>query len=255
MIRFEDVCRSYGAGAFALRSLSLEVPAGEFLVLLGPSGCGKTTTLKLVNRLLDADSGRVLIDGRDVHSLDAVRLRRSIGYVFQRFGLFPHMTLAENVGVVPRLLGWGAGQIAERTDELLELLGLPPAEFRGRFPRHLSGGQQQRVGVARALAARPQIMLLDEPFGALDPMTRDRLQAEYARIHRDLGLTTVMVTHDVTEALLLADRIALLQDGELVQVGPPAELLNAPARPVVAELMATPRRQIERLEALAHGAP
>jgi osmoprotectant transport system ATP-binding protein len=253
MIRFEGVAKSYAGSSPALHGLTLEVQPAEFLVLLGPSGCGKTTTLKLINRLLEPSAGRILIQGQEVAGQDPIRLRRSIGYVFQRFGLFPHMTLAENVGIVPTLLGWPPPEIQTRTDELLDLLGLPAREYRGRFPRELSGGQQQRVGVARALASRPQIMLLDEPFGALDPLTRDRLQQEYARIHADLGLTTVMVTHDVTEALLLADRIALLEAGRLVQVAPPAELFAAPASPLVTELLATPRRQIERLDALAHG--
>jgi osmoprotectant transport system ATP-binding protein len=254
MIRFEHVTQHYAARQPVLRDICFEIARGELVVLIGASGSGKTTTLKLVNRLLEPTSGRISIDGEAIESRDPIQLRRSIGYVFQRFGLFPHLTLAENVAVGPRLLGWPRAEIDARTDELLTLLGLPPAEYRQRLPRELSGGQQQRVGVARALAARPKLMLLDEPFGALDPVTRDHLQVTYRRLHDQLGLTTIMVTHDVTEALLLADRVLVLANGVIVQAASPRELLTAPENDAVASLLDIPRRQLERLEALTQGA-
>ena len=252
MIMLEQVCKSYDGGAhYTVRDVSFRVPPGKLMVLLGGSGCGKTTTLKMINRLIELTSGHVEVDGRDVRKLDTVELRRSIGYVFQGIGLFPHMTIAENIAVVPRLLKWPASQTNARIDELLALVHLPSAEYRTRFPRQLSGGQQQRVGFARALAARPQIMLLDEPFGALDPLTRDELRGEFLHIRRQLGLTAVMVTHDMTEALLSADLIAVMNAGLLLQVGTPHELLTHPADDFVASLMATPKRQADQLEALA----
>lgn len=250
-IAFEAVELRYPDGTQALAQVDLEVRAGELLALLGPSGSGKTTAMKLVNRLMDPTGGRVLLDGQDVAREDPIALRRRIGYVFQRFGLFPHLTLAENVGVVPQLLGWPTARIRERSDELLTLLGLPPEQYRDRYASALSGGQQQRVGVARALAARPEFLLMDEPFGALDPLTRDRLQVEVGRIHRELGLTTILVTHDVTEALLLADRIVVLEAGRVVQAGEPSELMEHPASRLVKELMETPRRQLSRLAHLS----
>jgi osmoprotectant transport system ATP-binding protein len=253
MIRFEHVTQHYATRQPVLRDVCFEIARAELVVLIGASGSGKTTTLKLVNRLLEPTSGSISIDGQDIKSQDPIQLRRSIGYVFQRFGLFPHLTLAENVAVGPRLLGWPSSKIDARTDELLTLLGLPPAEYRQRLPRELSGGQQQRVGVARALAARPKLMLLDEPFGALDPVTRDHLQVTYRRLHDQLGLTTIMVTHDVTEALLLADRVLVLADGVIVQAASPRELLTAPKNDAVASLLEIPRRQLERLEALTQG--
>ena len=256
MIELEHVTKAYDpAAAPVVRDLSLRVAAGELLVLLGASGCGKTTTLKMINRLIEPTSGAIRIDGRDVTDADPVALRRGIGYVFQGIGLFPHMTVGENVATVPALLGWGRDRIAGRVDELLEMVGLPPGEYRDRFPRELSGGQRQRVGFARALAAGPRVMLLDEPFGALDPITRDELQLEFQRLHRRLGLTAVMVTHDMTEALLLADRIAVMNAGRVVQVGTPHELLTDPADDYVAALMATPKRQADRLEAIAGPRP
>jgi osmoprotectant transport system ATP-binding protein len=251
MILLERVCKSYDGGVgYTVRDVSFRVPQGQLMVLLGGSGCGKTTTLKMINRLIEPTSGRVEVGARDVRRLDPVTLRRSIGYVFQGIGLFPHMTIAENIAVAPRLLGWPAGRIAARVDELLELVHLPAEEYRTRFPRQLSGGQQQRVGFARALAARPQIMLLDEPFGALDPLTRDELRNEFLQIRRRLGLTAVMVTHDMTEALLSADLIAVMNAGRLLQVGTPHELLTQPADDFVASLMATPKRQADQLAAL-----
>ncbi len=220
------------------------------LVLLGGSGSGKTTTLKMINRLIEPSSGRIEVNGQDIRLIDAVTLRRNIGYVFQGIGLFPHLTIAENVAVVPRLLGWPADRTRSRVDELLDLVHLPPDQYRRRLPKELSGGQQQRVGFARALAAGPRVMLLDEPFGALDPVTRDELREEFIQLRRRLDLTAVMVTHDMTEALLSADRIAVMNAGQLVQVGTPRDLLNRPADPFVAALMSTPRRQAAQVEAL-----
>jgi len=251
MILLERVSKSYDGGrAFSVHDVTLEVPSGRLLVLLGGSGCGKTTTLKMINRLIEPTAGRILINGRDVRDLDPVTLRRGIGYVFQGIGLFPHMTVAENIAVVPRLLKWSPDKARARIDELLELVRLPPAEYRRRYPAQLSGGQQQRVGFARALAAAPQIMLLDEPFGALDPITRHELREDFLRIRRQLGLTAVMVTHDMTEALLTADLIAVMNAGRLLQVGTPHQLLNSPIDAFVAHLMATPRHQADQLEAL-----
>jgi osmoprotectant transport system ATP-binding protein len=252
VIVLDRASKSYDGGAtFAVREVSLRVEKGEFVVLLGTSGCGKTTTLKMVNRLIDATSGAITVDGKDIAHRDPVALRRSIGYVFQGIGLFPHMTVGENIAVVPRLLSWAAKDTHNRVTELLQLVKLPPNEFRGRMPKELSGGQQQRVGLARALAARPRIMLMDEPFGALDPLTRDALQDEYRDIHRSLSLTTIMVTHDMTEALLLADRIGVMDRGRILQLDTPHELLVKPANDYVRQLMNTPKRQADRLEELA----
>ncbi len=248
MIRFEAASKSYGETR-VLADLDLVVEEGELLVLLGESGSGKTTALKMVNRLVDPTAGRVLVAGRPVDEQPLVELRRSIGYVFQRFGLFPHMTIADNIGIAPRLAGWERGRIAKRVDELLELVALDRG-MRSRHPRMLSGGQQQRVGLARALALEPRIMLLDEPFGALDPMSRDVLQIEYKKLHERLALTTVMVTHDMVEALTLADRIAVLSKGRIVRIGAPADLLRDPGDPVVEALLSTPIHQLARLESL-----
>jgi osmoprotectant transport system ATP-binding protein len=252
MIVLDHVSKAFGPdGRFAVRDVSLHLPAGQMLVLLGGSGCGKTTTLKMINRLIEPTAGDVRVNGRSVRDADPVALRRGIGYVFQGIGLFPHLTVAENVAVVPRLLGWPADKVRARVDELLEMIHLPPAEYRGRLPRELSGGQQQRVGFARALAARPQVMLLDEPFGALDPVTRDELRGEFLQLRRALRLTAVMVTHDMTEALLSADLVAVMNGGRLLQLGTPHELLTRPADAFVAALMATPRRQAKQVESLA----
>ena len=253
MIEAEGLTRRYGDAAVVDR-LSLRVHAGELLVLLGSSGSGKTTTLKMINRLIDPTAGSVRLDGVDTADLPPHELRRRIGYVFQRIGLFPHMTVAENVSVTPVLLGWSPDRIAARVDELLALVELD-AEMRERRPQELSGGQQQRVGVARALAAEPRVMLLDEPFGALDPVTRERLQQSFLRIRAALALTTVFVTHDMTEALILADRIGVMHDGRLLQVGTPRDLLTRPADEYVGRLMSTPRRQAAIIDALAGGTP
>jgi osmoprotectant transport system ATP-binding protein len=255
MIVLEGVGKSYDGGAtYTVRDVSLRVPKGQLLVLLGGSGCGKTTTLKMINRLIEPSAGRILVNGRNVGDVDPVELRRGIGYVFQGIGLFPHLSVADNIAVVPRLLQWPAERIAARVEELLELVHLPPGEYRSRLPKQLSGGQQQRVGFARALAAGPQLMLLDEPFGALDPLTRDELRNEFLQIRRRLELTAVMVTHDMTEALLSADLIAVMNAGRLLQVGTPHELLTQPGDAFVAALMNTPKRQAEQLEALAAAA-
>jgi osmoprotectant transport system ATP-binding protein len=235
----------------AVQGINLRVGEGELLVVVGESGAGKTTLLKLVNRLLEPTSGSVRLNDTDVSTDDAVGVRRRTGYVCQGGGLFPHMTVAENIATTPSLLGWKSREIAERVDELLNLVGLPPTEYRLRRPSELSGGQQQRVAFARALAARPCVLLLDEPFNGLDPVTRDALQREFAVLHRQLRLTTVMVTHDMAEALLIADRIAVMRDGRLVQVGTPHELLTEPAHDYVTALIATPLRQAERLERLS----
>jgi osmoprotectant transport system ATP-binding protein len=250
MISFDGVTKSY-AGRRVVGPLSLEVPKGQFIALLGGSGCGKTTTLKMINGLIVPESGAVRVDGRRVGDDPLHLLRRRIGYVFQEVGLFPHMTVAENIAVGPRLARWDKERTARRTAELLSLIVLP-AEVGGRLPAALSGGQRQRVGLARALAAGPELMLMDEPFGALDPVTRDALGRDYRRLHDKLGLTTVMVTHDVMEALLLADRILVLDAGEIHADGAPgAFLADRQPDPIVGALMETPRRQARRLEALA----
>ena len=253
MIHVESLTKRYDRRA-AVDALTLTVESGELVVLLGGSGSGKTTTLKMINRLIEPTSGSITLDGADTSTLRPHELRRQIGYAFQQVGLFPHMTVAENIGVTPTLLGWPPDRIGARVDELLTLVELD-ASLRDRRPDALSGGQQQRVGVARALAASPRVMLLDEPFGALDPLTRQRLQESFARIRRELGLTTVFVTHDMTEALTLGDRIGVMRHGRLVQLGTPRELLTAPADEYVEQLMRTPRRQAAVVEALAGGAP
>jgi osmoprotectant transport system ATP-binding protein len=233
-----------------LNGVSLEVRAREFLAIVGPSGSGKTTLLRLINRLTDPSAGLVRVNGEDVQAVDAVALRRRIGYVFQGIGLFPHMTVAENIAITPKLLGWDEARMARRVDELIRLVRLDTAKHRERFPTALSGGEGQRVGLARALAAEPAIMLMDEPFGALDPLTRDALGEDYRRLHGELGLTTVMVTHDMIEAILLADRIVVVRNGRIVADGTPDALLNGAQNDYVRELMAAPRRQAERLRAL-----
>ena len=242
------VSKSFDGGlTYAIEDISLAIQPGETLVLLGSSGSGKTTLLKAINRLHEIDAGRICVSGQDVARVDLVTLRRRIGYVFQGVGLFPHQTVQANIETVPRLLGWSRQRCAERAREMLALVGLPPARFADRLPDELSGGQRQRVGVARALAADPHTVLMDEPFGALDAVVRERLQQEVRRISRELGTTVVLVTHDLFEALALADRIAVLHEGRLEQVGTPAELASEPATPFVAELLQTPARLLGRM--------
>ncbi len=242
MIEIVELVKQFpGTARPAVDRLTLSIPEGEVCVLIGPSGCGKTTTMRIVNRMIEPDAGLVKVAGRDIMQADPVTLRRSIGYVIQQVGLFPHWTIAENVATVPHLLGWNAAQIQRRVDELLELVGMDPALYRGRFPRELSGGQKQRVGVARALAADPPVMLMDEPFGAIDPITRNRLQDEFLKILRALKKTIVFVTHDIDEAIKMGDRIAILKDGALLQYDTPERILAAPADPFVSEFVGADR--------------
>ena len=231
MIEFRQVSKTYpGSDNPVVTDLSFEVPEGEICVLVGPSGCGKTTTMRMVNRLIEITEGEILIDGEPNTAMSATRLRRKIGYAIQQIGLFPHRTIADNIGTVPHLLGWNKGRIRDRVDELLELVGLSPDEYRARYPAELSGGQQQRVGVARALAADPPIMLMDEPFGAVDPITRERLQDEFLRIQEDIKKTIVFVTHDIDEAIKMGDRIAILkQQSKIAQYDTPERILTDPA--------------------------
>src|SRR5438270_9582759 len=249
-ITFAHVGKSFDAGRVrAVDDVTLEVGDGEFLARVGGSGSGKTTLLRLANRLIEADAGSIKVEGEDVRAAAPVSLRRRIGYVFQSGGLFPHISVAGNIGITPKLLRAPAAEISVRVDELLDLVRLDRAQYRDRFPHELSGGQRQRVGVARALAAKPRIVLMDEPFGALDPITRDALGDDYRSLHMKLGLTTVMITHDITEAILLADRIAVMRAGRLVAQGTPSELSNS-NEPYVSELLRTPRRQADRLRML-----
>ncbi|MBA3415794.1 MAG: ABC transporter ATP-binding protein [Chloroflexia bacterium] len=235
---FESVVKTWpGAARPAVDHVSLTVEPGRFVVLLGPSGCGKTTLLKLVNRLYEPDGGRILIDGQATTALPAPELRRRIGYVIQQAGLFPHYTVEANVAIVPGLLGWEKARIRARVDDLLELVGLPPAEYRRRYPSQLSGGEQQRVGIARALAAEPPTLLMDEPFGALDAITRTRLQDELRRIHGRFGQTILFVTHDIEEAVRLADKIVVMRAGQVVQYDAPLAIVMDPADAFVADLV------------------
>jgi osmoprotectant transport system ATP-binding protein len=234
MIALDSVSKHYPGGGNAVESLTLEINEGETCVLVGPSGCGKSTTLRMINRLIEPSSGRIIVGGEDVTHVDPVALRLKMGYVIQRTGLFPHQTIGENVATVPRLWGWDRGRIKQRVDELLELVGLDPGEYRRRYPHQLSGGQQQRVGFARALGADPPILLMDEPFGAVDRITRERLQNEFLRIQRTLNKTVVFVTHDIDEAVKVGDRIALLNFGAKVeQYATPAVILGRPANDFV----------------------
>ena len=246
MIEFENVSKYYGDRS-AVRDLNLRIGVGELVVLLGPSGSGKSTTLRMINRLVEHDAGRIRFGGREIRDFSPTGLRRRMGYAIQSVGLFPHWTVARNIGAVPQLLGWRPAQIQERVESLLNLVELAPADFAARYPHELSGGQQQRVGVARALAADPEVLLMDEPFGALDPVTRVTLQRALKRIHTLSGKTIVLVTHDIEEALLLADRIVLFQDGALVQQGTPMELLSQPANAFVAAFMGQTDVGIRRL--------
>ena len=250
MIKLREVSKRFGE-LEAVNALSLTVEPGELLVLLGGSGSGKTTTLKMVNRLVEPSSGTILLDGEDIAEIEPHALRRRIGYVFQRLGLFPHMSVAENIAVTPSLLGWDAERTRERVYELLKLVELDTEiDIGERAVTELSGGQQQRVSVARALAAKPKLMLLDEPFGALDPITRERLQRSFVRIRKELDLTAIFVTHDMLEALLMGDRIAVMHEGKLAQIGTPSKLMQAPATEYVEQLMSTPKRQADAVERL-----
>ncbi len=249
MIELHNVTKQYGE-TVVVDDISLAVAEGELLVLLGDSGSGKTTTLKMINRLIDPTSGVIRLDGQDVREVPAHLLRRRVGYVFQKVGLFPHMTVAENIAITPSLLEWEPSAIEKQVNQLLTMVELEPTTMRGRYPSELSGGQQQRVGVARALAATPKVMLLDEPFGALDPLTRDRLQQSFSRSRRDHHLTAIFVTHDMVEALILGDRIAVMRDGHLIQIGTPHELMVQPADDYVKQLMGTPRRQAHIVDEL-----
>jgi len=239
-------------GQLAVDRLSFKVPAGKICILVGPSGSGKTTSLKMVNRLIEPSAGSIFIDGQDVLHKERTVLRRGIGYVIQQVGLFPHQTIAENVATVPRLLGWAKERIDARTEELLALVGLEPSRFAARYPAQLSGGERQRVGVARALAAEPPVMLMDEPFGAVDPIVRDRLQNEFLRIQRDQGTTVLFVTHDIDEAIKLGDRVAVMRGGKLVQYAPPGELLAHPVNDFVAQFVGSDRG-LKRLALLTVG--
>lgn len=250
-VEFRSASKRYGA-TVALGDLTLSVPAGAICALVGPSGGGKTTALKMVNRLVEPTSGEVLVGGQDVMTVDPVALRRRIGYVIQSIGLFPHRTVAENVATVPALLGWRRERIRDRVRELLELVGLDPSGYSHRYPAQLSGGERQRVGVARALAAEPPVMLMDEPFAAVDPLVRERLQDEFLRIHERLRMTVLFVTHDVDEALKVGDRVAVLQGGRLAQYAPPAELLERPANDFVARFVGADRG-LKRLALVAIG--
>ena len=256
-IVFDHATKRYpGRAGPAVDDLTLSIPAGEVCCLVGPSGGGKTTAMKLVNRLVELTSGDVRIDGQSVNSLDETELRRGIGYVIQQVGLFPHMTIAENIATVPKLLGWSKTEIAERVDELLDLVDLPAKDYRSRYASQISGGERQRVGLARALAADPPLMLMDEPFGALDPITRDRLQVEFLRLHEAVRKTVIFVTHDIDEAIKLGDRIAILREGGvLVQYDTPDRILAHPADDFVARFVGADRglkrlalRRLEEIE-------
>jgi osmoprotectant transport system ATP-binding protein len=241
-IAFRNVSKRYpGRAQAAVTDLSFEVPSGEICVLIGPSGCGKTTALKMVNRLIPMSDGDITIDGKSVNGIETARLRRGIGYVFQQIGLFPHLTVEDNIGTVPRLLGWPKTRIRERALELLQLVGLGGEDNLRRYPGEFSGGQQQRIGVARAMAVDPPIMLMDEPFGAIDPITRDRLQDDFLRLHREVRKTIIFVTHDIDEAIKMGDRIAIMRDGHLVQIDTPDNLLAAPADEFVADFVGADR--------------
>jgi osmoprotectant transport system ATP-binding protein len=240
-LEFKNVAKRYG-DLTVVNDLSFKVPAGKICVLVGPSGCGKTTSLKMVNRLVEKTSGEILVGGSDVTTQDPIELRRGVGYVIQHVGLLPHLTVRDNVGTVPRLLGWDAARVKERADELIELVGLDPARYRDRYPAQLSGGERQRVGVARALAVDPPLMLMDEPFGAVDPIVRERLQNELLRLQERLAKTIVFVTHDIDEAIKMGDLVAVMQvGGVLAQFAPPSEILANPASDFVAQFVGADR--------------
>ena len=253
MILFEHVWKSFSKEIYAVKDLCLKVKKGETLVLLGKSGSGKTTAIKLVNRLLDPTKGKVLVDGQDVLLQDPIELRRKIGYAVQEIGLFPHLTVEENIAVVPKLLGWSKRKIDDRVDQLLEMMGMNPSDFRRRFPLKLSGGQRQRIGVARALAADPPIILMDEPFGALDPITREQTQKEFIELESKIKKTVIFVTHDLFEAVTLGDRIALLDQGKIIQVASPREFVENPPSAFADQFLGRHRFQLSLLtKTIAH---
>ena len=242
MIRLENVSKHFPGGSNAVRDFTLDIPAGETCVLIGPSGCGKTTTLRMINRLIEPDSGRILVDGQDTRGIEPAALRLKMGYVIQQTGLFPHMTVGDNVGTVPRLWKWDKKRIESRIEELLHLVGLDPAVYRDRYPHQLSGGQRQRVGFARALGADPPVLLMDEPFGAVDRITRERLQNEFINIQRSMRKTVVFVTHDIDEAVVVGDRICLLKmQAEIAQYDRPERILTRPASEYVTEFLGRER--------------
>lgn len=240
MLRMENVTKTYKGGKKAVNNVSLDIKKGEFICIIGPSGCGKTTTMKMINRLIEPSNGKIYINDEDLLTQDAVKLRRKIGYVIQQIGLFPHMTIEENITLVPRLLKWTSDKKSKRAEELLSLVDMPK-DYLNRYPNELSGGQQQRIGVLRALAANPPLILMDEPFGALDPITRDSLQEEFKRLQRSLDKTIVFVTHDMDEAIKLADRIVIMKDGEVVQFDSPEEILRNPANEFVEDFIGRER--------------
>ncbi|MEC1589778.1 betaine/proline/choline family ABC transporter ATP-binding protein [Bacillus sonorensis] len=259
MLKLENVSKVYKGGKKAVSSINLDIAKGEFICFIGPSGCGKTTTMKMINRLIEPTSGNIYIDGENIMAQDAVKLRRKIGYVIQQIGLFPHMTIQQNISLVPKLLKWPEEKRKERARELLKLVDMGP-EYLERYPHELSGGQQQRIGVLRALAAEPPLILMDEPFGALDPITRDALQEEFKKLQRTLNKTIVFVTHDMDEAIKLADRIVILKDGEIVQVGTPDDILRYPANDFVEEFIGKDRLiqsspEVERVEQIMNVNP
>ncbi|MEC1354001.1 betaine/proline/choline family ABC transporter ATP-binding protein [Bacillus sonorensis] len=252
MLKLDNVSKVYKGGKKAVSNINLDIEKGEFIVFIGPSGCGKTTTMKMINRLIEPTSGSIYINGENILDQDPVELRRKIGYVIQQIGLFPHMTIQQNIALVPKLLKWPEEKRKERAEELLQLVDMGP-EYLNRYPHELSGGQQQRIGVLRALAAEPPLILMDEPFGALDPITRDSLQEEFKKLQKSLNKTIVFVTHDMDEAIKLADRIVILRAGEIVQVGTPDEILRNPADEFVEEFIGKDRLlqsrpDIERVE-------
>ena len=237
ILKFDQVSKIFPDGTRAVDRVSFEIEEGECVTFVGPSGCGKTTTVKLLNRLVEPTQGSIYLNGKDTEKVDVIALRRSIGYVIQDVGLFPHMTVAQNISLVPRLIGWSIPEREVRTDELLTLVGLDPSAFRNRYPHQLSGGQRQRVGVARGLAADPPVILMDEPFGALDPITRAQLQDEFLKLRSSLRKTILFVTHDIDEAIKLGDRIAVMRSGKIVQLAPPIKILREPADPFVRDLV------------------
>lgn len=237
MLKFENVSKVYDDGFQAVKSVSFDIQQGEFLVLIGPSGSGKSTTMKMINKMEPHTSGTISINGKDINSYNPSELRRNIGYVIQQIGLFPHYTIEKNIAIVPQLKGWNPKEVKARVNELLDLVGLDPDIFATRYPKELSGGQQQRVGIARALAGNPDIILMDEPFSALDPLTRDQLQEEVSALHKKLNKTFVFVTHDMDEALKMGDRIAIMKDGKLLQLDTPEKLLHEPAHGFVEEFI------------------